>query len=167
MRIAHIYYCFNPGHRLNLFHIWARTNTADVTGKFCYQKWRSWTSANARKISIFQTEICLRMVKWRWMHLSQRCVGYRSRRRSTSRHRWKHCSRGIKYKQNFRVVLRVSFFNILFSRIRLILKSFRFAAVRIHAEGKNLQGSRVVHAWMKIASITRTVLEERRNRVQK
>ena len=80
------------------------------------------------------------------MHLSQRCVGYRSRRRSTSRHRWKHCSRGIKYKHNFRVVLRVSFFNILFSRIRLILKSFRFAAVRIHAEGKNLQGSWVVHA---------------------
>ena len=46
------------------------------------------------------------------------------------------CSRGIKY-----------IFNILpFSRIRLILKSFRFVAVRIHAEGRNLQGSRVVHA---------------------
>ena len=32
------------------------------------------------------------------------------------------------------MVLRVSSFNILFSRINLILKSFRFVAVRIHAE---------------------------------
>ena len=39
-------------------------NTAYVTGKFCHQQWRSWRSANARKISIFQMEICL-TVKWR------------------------------------------------------------------------------------------------------
>ena len=53
MCIARIYYCFNPGFRFNLFHVWARTNTADVTGKFCHQYWRSCRSANARKISIF------------------------------------------------------------------------------------------------------------------
>jgi len=131
--------------------------TADMTGKFCHQYWRSCRSANARNISIFQMEICLRMFKWRWIH-----TDLLSQQRSTSRQQSKHCSRGIKYKEDSCVVLRVSFFNMLFSRIRLILKSFRFVAIRIHAEGRNLQGLRVVHAWMKIASITRTVLEERR-----
>ena len=51
----------------------------------------------------------------------------------------------FKCNEDLRVVLRVSFFNILFSRIRLILMSLRFVAVRIHAEGRNLQGSRIVH----------------------
>ena len=54
------------------------------------------------------------------------------------------------------------FFSILFSGIRLILMSFRFVAVRIHAVGRNLQCSRFVHASMKIASTARTVLVERR-----
>ena len=51
----------------------------------------------------------------------------------------------MKCNEDLGVVLRVSFFNILFSRIRLILMSFMFVAVRIHAEGRNLQGSRVFH----------------------
>ena len=66
--IARVCYCCYPGFRFNLFQIWAWTNTAYVTGKFCHQQWRSWRSSNARKISIFRMEICLRMVKWRWMH---------------------------------------------------------------------------------------------------
>ena len=36
--------------------------------------------------------------------------------------------------------------------------SFRFVAVRIHAEGRNLQASQIVHALMKIASVARAVL---------
>ena len=32
--------------------------------------------------------------------------------------------------------------------------SFRFVAVRIHAVGRNLQGSQIVHALMKIACCT-------------
>ena len=49
-----------------------------------------------------------------------------------------HCSRGVKYTEDFRVVSRVSFFNILFSRIRLIVISFRFVTVTMHGEERNL-----------------------------
>ena len=70
-------------------------------------------------------------------------AGYCSRRRSTSRH---HCSRGVKYKEDFRVGLRVFLLNVLFSSIRLILKSFSFAAVTMHLERRNLQDRRIVHA---------------------
>ena len=58
-----------------------------------------------------------------------------------------HCSRGVKYTEDFRVVSRVSFFNILFSRIRLVVISFRFVTVTMHGEGRNqVRGlSQVLH----------------------
>lgn len=116
-----------------------------------------WRSATAGKIFIFQMGICPKKFKYgsptAALDRAQDIV--RGGEALASRRRWKHCSRVTKNKDDFRVVLRVSF---LFPRMRLILKSVRSVAVRIHAEGINLQGLRVVYAWMKISSITRTLL---------
>ena len=46
----------------------------------------------------------------------------------------------VSTKEDLRVVLRASLFNILFSRIRLILMSIKFVPVIINEVERNLQG---------------------------